>query len=126
MPSVHAFVDEYGDTGIAVEKAGVTSFFIITAVLVSDNVELQRTRAESIRRKFFQAGEMKSSAVAADDERRERILEAISDLDIRTYTLAVDKRESFAREGLPTSTPSLSTRTDGSTRRSTESTRTSH
>jgi hypothetical protein len=100
MPSVHAFVDEYGDTSIAVEKSGVTSFFIVTAVLVSEDVEVQRAHAETLRRKFFQTGEMKSSGVGADDERRLRILEEISSLNIRTYTLAVDKRELYRESGL--------------------------
>ena len=106
MPiSVHAFVDEYGDASIAVDKRGVTCFFIITAVLVSGDVELQRARAEPIRRKFFQTGEMKSSAVADNDDRRKRILEEISALDIRTYTLAVDKRELLQESGLAYKAP---------------------
>ena len=57
-----------------------------------------RFAAERIRRRHFQTGEMKSSSVGKEDERRKKILDDISRLDIRTYTLAVDKRE-LSREG---------------------------
>lgn len=33
---MRAFTDEYGDVSLAVENAGVTTFFIVTAVLVRD------------------------------------------------------------------------------------------
>jgi hypothetical protein len=69
-------------------------------VLVFDDIEQQRALAESIRRKFFQTGEMKSSTVGADDDRRRKILAEISSLNIRTYTLAVDKRELHRDGGL--------------------------
>ncbi len=97
---VFAFVDEFGDASIAVQKPGVTSFFIITAVLVSGDLEHHRKQAEQIRAKFFQAGEMKSSTVGSRDSRRLAILAAISQTEISTYTLAVDKRELYRDGGL--------------------------
>jgi hypothetical protein len=98
---LHAFTDEYGDTGIAVEKSGVTDFFIITAVLVKDaDLAQQRVRAQQIRSRFFGDGEMKSSSLGANDERRISLLEQLSELDVRTYTLAVDKRELDRAGGL--------------------------
>lgn len=98
--SVHAFVDEYGDTSIEVEKRGVTRYFIITAVLVPDDLETMRIRADEIRRKFFQTGEIKSSSVGKDDGRRLKILEEISELGVRTYSLAIDKAELQSGSGL--------------------------
>ena len=95
-----AFVDEFGDTSIAVEKPGVTSFFIITAVLVPGDVEIYRKRAETIRARFFQTGEMKSSKIAARDDRRVTVLKELGDAGIRSYTLAVDKRELNRESGL--------------------------
>jgi hypothetical protein len=99
VSGVCAFTDEYGDASLDVDNPGVTTFFIITAVLVREEVvNAERARAEAIRSKFFGTGEMKSSSVGKDDARRKRILEEIGRLDIATYSLAVDKRE-LDREG---------------------------
>jgi hypothetical protein len=96
---IHAFTDEYGDADLALERAGVTTFFIVTAVLVPDDrLAEQRARAQAIRTAFFDKGEMRSSSVGPDDARRKRILEELAALDITTYSLAVDKRE-LDREG---------------------------
>lgn len=98
---IHAFTDEYGDASIVVEKSGVTDFFIITAVLVKDvDLNEQRFRADQIRHRFFGDGEMKSSSLGANDERRIALLEQFSDLNVHTYTLAVDKRELNRAGGL--------------------------
>ena len=98
---LHAFVDEYGNTSVIVETPGTSQFFILTAVLVqSSDVAAQRAAAEDLRRRFFQSGEMKSSAVAGNDARRIKILQDINTLGVRTYTLVVDKRELDRSSGL--------------------------
>jgi hypothetical protein len=99
MDGLWAFTDEYGDPNLATEKSGVSTFFIVTAVLVEgDKVEDMRRKAEGIRSRFFGRGEMKSSSVGQDDDRRIRVLSALIDLDFTSYSLAVDKRE-LDREG---------------------------
>jgi hypothetical protein len=91
---IHAFTDEYGDASLATEKAGVTTFFIVTAIVVEDRVLAeQRARANAIRAQFFGPGEMKSSGIGSDDDRRRRVLERVCELEVTTYTLAIDKRE---------------------------------
>jgi hypothetical protein len=98
---IHAFTDEYGDSSLATEKAGVTTFFIVTAVLVEDRLLAeQRAQAEAIRAQFFGPGEMKSSAIGSDDARRRRVLEQVSELRVTTYSLAIDKRELDQEGGL--------------------------
>lgn len=101
MRGLRAFVDEFGDSNLTVEKTGVTSFFIVTAILVDEKIlSEQRQRAGAIRSRFFQTGEMKSSRVGNNDDRREEILREINTLGIRTITLAVDKRALNKEGGL--------------------------
>ena len=97
---VFAFVDEFGDTNIAFDKKGATTYFIITAVVVSEDLERHRKDAEQTRAKFFQTGEMKSSTIGTRDDRRLDILAELAQTEIRTYTLAVDKRELHRGGGL--------------------------
>jgi hypothetical protein len=99
MTTIHAFVDEYGDASLKVEVEGVTSFFIITAVLVPDAaIAGVRSAADVIRSDFFGKAEMKSSAVSRNDDRRLEILRRLTALEVSTFRLAVDKRE-LDREG---------------------------
>ncbi|WP_434389615.1 DUF3800 domain-containing protein [Melittangium boletus] len=89
-----AFVDEYGDSRLATEDQSASTYFIITAVIVDGkNIETVRNEADRIRARHFQTGEMKSSSVAGNDQRRVKILNDLAKLDIHFYALAVDKRE---------------------------------
>ncbi len=100
-PAIHAFADEYGDSNLAVEKTGVTSFFIITVILVEDaQVAPLRTQVDDIRKRFFGQGEIKSSGIGSDDERRLRILKEVAALPYHSYSLAVDKSELDRESGL--------------------------
>lgn len=101
MHDVHVFVDEYGDTNIRVGTPGVTDFYITTAVIVPDDrVAPLRSRADKIRRKHFQTGEMKSSGVGSNDHRRLKILSDINSLEFTALTLAVKKEELYRESGL--------------------------
>jgi hypothetical protein len=67
--------------------------------LVPDGLVAQvRDSVDAIRREFFGKAEMKSSAVAKNDERRLAILRRLAALEISTFSFAVDKRE-LDREG---------------------------
>lgn len=101
MQNTHCFVDEYGDTSINIEKSGVSAFFIITIIFVpSDSLVSKAEAAEKIRIKYFQTGEMKSSKVGDNDERRIKILSDLNDIDFRSFSLAVDKSELYKESGL--------------------------
>ena len=100
MRSIDVFVDEYGGAHLATEKEGITAYFIITSILVAENLTDVRERAEGIRRAYFQTGEMKSSNVGDNDARRLLILQRICELPIKTYAVAVDKREISKSSGL--------------------------
>lgn len=98
--SVFAYVDEYGDPNLDTTKAGVSTFFIVTAVLIEAVSVPPLTEAiEAIRKKHFQAGEMKSSGVGGDDERRLHILSDLAPLPWTFYSVAVDKRSLSKKAG---------------------------
>lgn len=87
-----AFIDEYGNTNIATDKAGVSQYFIVAAVLVGeDNLAQARVGADEVRARFFQTGEMKSKKLGADRGRWARLLADLSGLPFHFYGLAVDK-----------------------------------
>ncbi|MFZ2491874.1 MAG: DUF3800 domain-containing protein [Thermoanaerobaculia bacterium] len=91
--SIFAYVDEYGDPSLDTTKQGVTTFFIVTAVLVEAHaLESLKDAVEGIRRTHFQTGEMKSSGVGGDDDRRLGILNDLEPLPWTFYSVAVDKR----------------------------------
>lgn len=96
-----AFVDESGDPSLKVQKQGVTRLFAVTAVLI-DNEAVNDLRAEvnSLRQKHFGPGEMKSSGIGGNFDRRCRIINDLSDLDFHFYTLIVDKKRIFEDSGL--------------------------
>ena len=101
MQKFHCFVDEYGDTNISIEKSGVSAFFIITIIFIpSDSHASKAEAAERLRIKYFQKGEMKSSKVGDNDERRIKILSDLNDIDFRSFSLAVDKSKLYKDSGL--------------------------
>jgi hypothetical protein len=100
MTPIDVFIDEYGGAQLATEMEGATTYFIVTAVIVRERLAEVRQRAEEIRRAFVQTGEMKSSSIGGNETRRVSILQRISKLPIRTYTVAVDKREIRKSSGL--------------------------
>ena len=97
----YAFVDESGDSNLDLSKKDISSHFIVTALIVSeDKVDELRKEVEPFRQKHFQTGEIKSSKVADDHLRRERILKDICSLDFRFISLAVDKNQIIPTSGL--------------------------
>lgn len=101
MRDLCIYIDEFGNTNIETEKSGVSTFFILTAVLipVAEVVDI-RQAVEEIRKRFFQTGEMKSSKIGKDDQKRVDVLEALTNLNFKTYSVAVDKRELSRESGL--------------------------
>jgi len=89
----HAFIDESGNTSLTFEGAGTSTFFVLVAVLVKgESLKLATEKAEQLRAREFQTGEMKSSSIAASDRRRIRILSKIGELPLTFFAMVVDKR----------------------------------
>lgn len=95
------FIDEYGTPSLEVEKSDVSTHFIVAAVIVSDaELPHARAQAEALRLREFQKGEIRSKRVGKDQERRIRILKAITKLPVHLYATVVDKREIVPAGGL--------------------------
>lgn len=97
----YAFIDEYGVPSLETHHEGVSQYFIVAAVLVSEeDLAAARQGAERIRAKFFQTGEIKSSRVGQKHNRRQRVLTAIAELPIRLLAVAVNKEDISTNGGL--------------------------
>lgn len=101
QPVQFAYVDASGDPNLDLSKKGTGPYFVVAAVLVdSQNHETLLAQAEAIRIRFFANGEMKSSAVGKDVQRRRSILEALQATDLKFTALVVDKGEINRTSGL--------------------------
>ena len=93
MERVFAFTDEYGAFGWDIGNPDVSTNFIITAIIVKEaDVALYRQGIEQIRKKHFQTGEMKSSKVGKNHERRKRILADLVSLPFSIFSVCIDKK----------------------------------
>lgn len=101
MDNVYAFIDEAGGFGFDFEKAKTTTHFVVSAVIIPEKVlqELE-TNVETIRKKYFQTGEMKSAKIGNNEHRRGLILKELSPLDFKVYSIVIDKREILETSGL--------------------------
>lgn len=93
MERLHVFVDEFGDPHLDISKPGVSATYIVAALCVRDRA-LQKVQAdaESIRKRLFQSGEMKSSLIGDRDGRRLHVLRELGKLD--TFVVAFCARKS--------------------------------
>jgi len=96
------YIDEFGDKSIHFEKEGVTTFFIISAIIVDENsIEIIREQFKNLGKKYTQAPEIKSNSKAFRNiDKRIQFLKEISNLDFRIYSIIVDKRKIFENSGL--------------------------
>jgi hypothetical protein len=90
-----AYVDEFGTNSLDVESSGVTSHFILAAVLVDEATKMAAHEViEKVRKDYFQGSEIKSSKIKKKSpNRRISILSAFCQIDFMVYALVVDKRE---------------------------------
>jgi len=103
MQSVLAYIDESGDSHLETAKDGTSNYYIVCAVLIDSQNEIDTFSAmETIRKRHFQTGEIKSSKVSDKDEhhRRIRIIKDIMEVDFHFSIVAVDKAAVHKDSGL--------------------------
>ncbi|MGD9486396.1 MAG: DUF3800 domain-containing protein [Calditrichaceae bacterium] len=99
--SRHVFIDESGDPYLDVEKPGVSSFFVLSAVIVpSEDLDPLIKRAREIINVHFNQGEMKSSSVGKNHTRRKNILSSMATVPFKHYSQVIDKSEILTDSGL--------------------------
>lgn len=102
LGKTYAFVDESGNSDLDTTKRGASSFFVVCSVLVAEkNLEAAYGQAETVRKRHFQTGEIKSSKLKAkDSDRRARILNELAELPLKLYFTVVDKSQIHKDGGL--------------------------
>ena len=96
-----AFIDEYGDSSLHTEKSGVSTHFIVTAVIVKrDDLSNVRQTVAIIRDEHYPRGELKSSKVSKNDHKRLNILQALAKVPAHYYSIVIDKRDIDKNSGL--------------------------
>lgn len=101
MKPTTAYVDEFGTHARGFGQDGVSTHFIICCILVAPEKEQElRELLDTIRKKDFGNGEIKSSSIGNDDKRRLKILSEIVKADFTVLSLVVDKRK-LEGDGFP-------------------------
>lgn len=101
MERIYAFTDESGAFGWDLENSNVSTHFVISAIIVKEaNIDFLREEVEKIRVKHFQKGEIKSSNIGKNHERRKRILADLLQLPFSVFTVVIDKRLLVSSIGL--------------------------
>ena len=101
MKRIYAFTDESGAFGWDLTNQNVSTHFVISAILVNeDDLDSLRSAVEEVKLKHFQTGEMKSSGVGKNHERRKRILADLQLLPFSVFSVVFDKRELIDSKGL--------------------------
>jgi len=89
-----AFIDEFGNNGLDFDSGGVSTHFIVTAILIDRNkLEEIEQQVEEIRKNNFQIGEMKSSKLKDNDTRRLKVLKELNQVDYHIFSVVIDKRK---------------------------------
>lgn len=93
MHNLLAFLDESGNSNLDTSLDGISTHFIVTAVIIDENLLPQlESGLDEISHKFFNNSEIKSSNVGSNDDRRISILKELVKLDFKLYSSVVDKR----------------------------------
>jgi hypothetical protein len=75
----YAFIDEFGEPNLDIEKSGVGQYFILAAVVVDGSrLDAVRVAAGEIRQRYFQKGRMKSKGIGKNVGSRLRLLRALA------------------------------------------------
>lgn len=91
---VYAFTDEYGAFGWDIDNPSVSTHFIITAVIVKESdLSVFTQKTDELRRKHFQTGEIKSSKVGKNNDRRLQILSDLQDIPFSFFSVCIDKKK---------------------------------
>jgi len=99
--SENVFVDEAGNTHFPKGEQAPKDFYVICAILVPpDELDAARLKAEAIVTQRARGGELKSSSVGNNRERRRLIAEDIRSSQLAAYVLAIDKSHIWRDSGL--------------------------
>jgi len=91
---IYAYTDESGAFGWDLDNLNVSTHFIISSIIVKENdLESLNESLEVVRKNHFQTGEMKSSLIGKNEERRKRIIADLLTLPFSIFTIIIDKHK---------------------------------
>jgi hypothetical protein len=91
MPK-YVYIDESGDESLQLNLANVSSFYVVTAIVVDAGMVQAALEAfEQIRKRYFKNREMKSESVRSD-VLRQRIIQDITGIEFSLHVLVGNKR----------------------------------
>ena len=92
--ALYCFLDESGDPNFPPDGDGKSYNYVMGGITVTESrIDEVRAKAEAIRKKFFQTGEMKSKKLwKMSEKKKQEVLEAIAELEVAFVAVAVDKR----------------------------------
>ncbi|WP_221391971.1 DUF3800 domain-containing protein [Dyadobacter sp. NIV53] len=95
-----AFLEQWGNNGMEFVKKGVSTHFVLTALILHKNhIQEAKRILKAIQNKHFQSGVIDSDLVANDHIKRKLILEDLLEVPFQIFALVVDKRQ-LVGEGL--------------------------
>lgn len=96
-----AYIDESGNFGYEFDKEGVSEYFIISAIVITEKAKDNLIcKTDMIREMFFQKGEMKSSSIGGNHKRRVKLLNELLKLEFKIFAVVIDKKKIFENNGL--------------------------
>lgn len=96
-----AFIDEYGNPNLDTDVKDVSTFFIVTAVILDVSALAEvRAAVEDVRHRFFQTGELKSKNLKDNRARWIGVLSSLAPIPFKFAGVVVDKRRIDKDSGL--------------------------
>lgn len=97
----YIFVDESGDTTLTEPSTDFLSFYVIATIMVEpNNLKLCEGKAKEIVFMHAGSGELKSSSIGSNIQRRRQILKNIAESGFQYYCLVIDKDKILRESGL--------------------------
>jgi hypothetical protein len=101
MERMYAFTNESGNYGFNFDNDDISAFFIVTAIVITENnLSIVESEVEEVRKKYFQTEEMKSSSVGKNHKKRTAILHELIKSDFQIFSVVVDKQKIYEDNGL--------------------------
>lgn len=97
----YVFVDESGDNILPPDGDDTTAYYVICGLLVPEhNLDEAQQKASEIVQKHAPGGELKSSQIGNKTNRRQKIINDISEFNFSPFCLAINKNRIWKDSGL--------------------------
>jgi hypothetical protein len=89
-----AFLSEWGNNGLDFTTSGVSTHFIVVAVILrKDQLATTETQLDAVRQQLVRLEPIESATVGHDDKQRLSVLKQLRSVPVQLFALVVDKRQ---------------------------------